>query len=107
MLKDELKTLLGTEFTFYLKAQGFHWNVEGPDFPQYHAFLGELYQEVYDSIDKIAELIRQLDSYAPGSLARMQELSAIPEQSQIPRRPSGTAQRSRDGRPCDSFAGVE
>lgn len=85
MLKDELKTVLGTTFVFYVKAAGFHWNIEGPDFPQYHSFLGDLYTEVYGSIDKMAEIIRQLDSYAPGALSRYSELSAIEEQTQIPR----------------------
>lgn len=85
MLKDDLKTVLGTSFVFYVKAAGFHWNVEGPNFPQYHQFLGDIYQEVYDSLDKMAEIIRQLDSYAPGSLTRYLELSAIQEQTQIPR----------------------
>ena len=56
MLADSLKTLLATEYAFSIKAQLFHWNVEGPDFAQLHEFFGELYQEVYDgSIDKTAE----------------------------------------------------
>lgn len=85
MLKDDLKTVFGTSFVFYVKAAGFHWNVEGPNFPQYHEFLGGIYQEVYGSLDQLAEIIRQLDSYAPGSLSRFLELSAIQEQPQIPR----------------------
>lgn len=85
MLKDELKIVLGSSFVFYVKSAGFHWNVEGANFPQYHEFLGNLYAEVYGSIDRMAEVIRQLDSYAPGSLTRFQELSVIQEQDQIPR----------------------
>jgi starvation-inducible DNA-binding protein len=86
MLADALKTLLATSYAFVIKAQNFHWNVEGPDFPQYHKFLGKLYEEVYDNaIDKTAELIRQLDSYTPGSIARFAELSQIPDQTKIPR----------------------
>lgn len=96
MLKDDLKTVLGTTFAFYVKAAGFHWNVEGPDFPQYHSFLGDLYQEVYGSIDKMAEIIRQLDSYAPGALSRYIELSAIQEQTQIPRAELMIAELERD-----------
>ena len=84
-LKDHMKQVLGTTFAFYIKAAGFHWNVEGPDFPQYHKFFGKIYEEVYGSIDKMAEIIRQLDSYAPGSMTRYAELSAIHEQSLIPR----------------------
>ena len=66
MLADDLKTLLATEYAFVIKAQNFHWNVEGPDFAQYHQFFGELYNEVYENtIDQTAEYIRTLDVYAP------------------------------------------
>lgn len=85
MLADNLKTLLGSTFVLYTKTHGFHWNIEGSDFPQYHKFLQEMYEEIYESIDTIAEYIRSLDSYSPGSLARMLELSIIEEQYKIPR----------------------
>jgi starvation-inducible DNA-binding protein len=84
MLKDTLKQTLADAFTFYLKAQFYHWNVEGPDFVQYHDFLGELYEDVQGSVDTIAELIRTLDEYAPGTLRRMQELTSITESDVIP-----------------------
>lgn len=85
MLKDSLKTLLGSTFVFYVKIHGFHFNVEGPDFPQYHKFFGDFYDDVYGSVDTIGEHIRTLDSYTPGSLARYLQLSVIQEQTQIPR----------------------
>jgi len=85
MLADKLKTLLGSSFVLYTKTHGFHWNIEGPDFPQYHEFLNTMYGEVYETIDTIAEHIRALDTYAPGSVARMLELSIIEEQYKIPR----------------------
>lgn len=85
MLVDELKVLLASTFSFYLKSHNFHWNVEGSDFVQYHEFLGDLYQDVFESVDKIAEYIRTLDSYTPGSLVRFHELSIIQDQTKIPR----------------------
>lgn len=86
MLSDDLKTLLATEYAFVIKAQLFHWNVEGPDFAQLHEFFGEIYQEVYDNaIDRTAEYIRTLDDYTPGSFERFQELSEIQGQTKIPR----------------------
>lgn len=84
MLEDELKRTLGTVFAFYLKAHNYHWNVEGPDFSQYHDLFGGIYEEVYGSVDAIAELIRTLDSYVPGSLTRFKELSSITEDDIIP-----------------------
>jgi starvation-inducible DNA-binding protein len=85
MLSDDLKTLLASNFAYYLKAQMFHWNVEGPDFGQLHEFFAEIYGDAYSAVDKIAEYIRTLDDYAPGSLERFNELSQIPGQTKIPR----------------------
>ena len=86
MLADTLKTLLATAYALSIKAQNFHWNVEGQDFPQYHDFFGNFYEEVYNNtIDRTAELIRQLDSYTPGSILRYAELSQIQDQTKIPR----------------------
>jgi len=77
MLVDNVKVLLASSFSLYLKAANFHWNVEGPNFPQYHGFLGDFYADVYSTIDTLAEYIRALDSYAPGSFTRFQELTLI------------------------------
>lgn len=86
MLANTLKTLLASAYVLSIKAQNFHWNIEGKDFPQYHEFFGNFYEEVYDNtIDKLAEIIRQIDSYAPASLHRFAELSLIQDQTKIPR----------------------
>ena len=86
MLADDLKTLLATSYAFVIKAQNFHWNVEGSDFSQYHQFFQGIYDEVYgNAIDQTAEYIRTLDVYAPGSFERFSELSVITGQIKIPR----------------------
>jgi len=85
MLVDNLKVLLASINALSIKAQNFHWNVEGDNFPQYHEFFGNFYEEVYSAVDKVAEYIRTLDSYAPGSLSRYAELSVIQDQTKIPR----------------------
>lgn len=85
MLVDNLKVLLGSTYVLYTKVHGFHFNIEGSNFPQYHKFLNEFYDDVYETIDVIGEYIRTLDSYAPGCLSRMLELSIIQEQEKIPK----------------------
>ena len=80
---ESLKILLANNFALYLKAQYFHWNVEGPDFAQYHSFFGDFYEDVYSSIDHFAEEIRALNAYAPGSFERYQELSQINGEDRI------------------------
>jgi starvation-inducible DNA-binding protein len=83
-LIEDLKKLFASNYAFYLKAQYYHWNIEGPDFPQYHEFFGNLYEEVGGSIDPMAEHIRAVDAYAPGSFARFVALSGIEGDDTIP-----------------------
>ena len=83
-LIQQMKVILGTNFGLYFKSHSFHWNVEGPDFTQYHGFLGDFYDGVFDNTDTIAEKIRMLGAYAPTNLSRMLELSDIQETETIP-----------------------
>jgi starvation-inducible DNA-binding protein len=85
MLSDNLKVLLASTQAFAIKTQNFHWNVEGSKFPEYHKFFNKLYEDVSGTIDPIAEYIRILGSYTPGSLTRYAELSIIQDQTKIPR----------------------
>ena len=84
MLVDQLKIVQADAFTFYLKAHFYHWNIEGPNFPQYHKFLNKLYNDVWQSVDTFAELIRTLNVYAPGTLSRFKSLTTIEESDSIP-----------------------
>jgi len=83
-LISQIKKLQANVFALYLKTHYFHWNVEGPHFVSMHKFFGDLYEEIFDSIDPIAEQIRVLKAYAPGSLTRYLELSDIDEIDTIP-----------------------
>ena len=83
-LIQQLKVILATNFCLYLKTHNYHWNIEGKDFPQYHLFLDGLYNSIWAQTDDIAEHLRRLDSYAPGSLSRFQELSDIQDATTIP-----------------------
>lgn len=85
MLHQSLKVLLASTQSFAIKSQNFHWNIEGSDFPQYHEFFNQVYQDTNATIDVIAEYIRILGHYTPGSLQRYSELSVIQDQTKIPR----------------------
>lgn len=79
-----MKVVQASVFALYLKAHNYHWNVEGPDFAQYHSFLDGLYNELWTSVDAIAEHIRTTRVYVPGSLARFKELSVVEDEVNIP-----------------------
>jgi starvation-inducible DNA-binding protein len=83
-LIEQMKVSLASTFAFYLKAHNFHWNVEGVNFPQFHSFFEGIYTDAWGAVDGIAEHLRTLDSYAPGSLSRFSELSLIKDEVNIP-----------------------
>ena len=83
-LIEQMKVALASTFAFYLKAHNFHWNVEGPNFPQYHSFFETIYSDAWGAVDGIAEHLRTLKSYAPGSFARYTELSIIKDEVNVP-----------------------
>jgi starvation-inducible DNA-binding protein len=82
-LVQSMKKALADTFAFYLKAHGFHWNVEGRTFCQDHQMFSNIYEEVYGSIDQFAEEIRAMDAYAPASFVRFSELTSIEDEVKI------------------------
>lgn len=82
-LLEKLKVLHATNFSFYLKLHFFHWNVTGPNFPQYHEFFEELYTDVWGAVDDIAEHIRAVKGFAPGSLSRFTDMTVIKDQLDV------------------------
>lgn len=74
-----LKTLLADNVALKFKAHGYHWNVEGDDFPQFHEFFGDIYQDYDAATDTYAEWIRILRQYAPYRLTDFFDMSTVPE----------------------------
>lgn len=63
-----LRDLMADLYGLYFQAHTAHWNVEGPFFGPLHTFFGTIYEEVFASIDLVAEGIRFQQVYAPMSL---------------------------------------
>ena len=82
-LQRALKIAFASEYSFALKAQNFHWNVEGPLFPQLHMLFSTIYEEVYGSIDDFAENIRKIKAYTPASFSRFSVLSGVEDETEI------------------------
>lgn len=82
-LINKMNVFLANSYAFYLKAHFYHWNVLGSDFPMYHTFLGDLYDEVYGSIDTTAEHIRQLDGIPQNSPSMLKQNSELTEATAV------------------------
>ncbi|KCZ85516.1 DNA protection protein [Hyphomonas adhaerens MHS-3] len=81
---DALKKLLGETYALYAKTHGYHWNVTGPRFQALHTMFETQYNDLWASLDEIAERIRALGHFAPGSPGEMMDLATIKPDNGIP-----------------------
>ena len=82
-----LSRLLADTYLLYLKTHNFHWNVEGPMFQTLHTLFMAQYTEAWNAIDPIAERIRALGHYAPGTYKQYLKLASIRETDGVPKAP--------------------
>lgn len=75
----ELSKLLADEYVLYTKTRNAHWNVEGPDFHSMHLFFESQYEQLDEIMDSVAERIRTIGHYAPGTLKAFSELTHLSE----------------------------
>ena len=80
-----LSHLLADTYTLYLKTHYFHWNVTGPMFNTLHLMFEAQYTELALAVDLVAERIRALDVYAPGTYRDFAKLSSIKESESVPK----------------------
>ncbi len=80
-----LSRLLADTYVLYLKTHSFHWNVEGPMFQTLHQMFMDQYTEAWNAIDPIAERIRALGHYAPGSYKQYVKLASVKEADGVPK----------------------
>lgn len=83
-LVECMKRLFATNYQYYVKAHGFHVNVVGPDFVQYHQLFSEVYEFADDATDSIGEHLRVMEAIAPFSLSRIMELGSIEDGKERP-----------------------
>ncbi len=82
---EGLAHLLADTYSLYLKTHSFHWNVEGPMFQTLHVMFMQQYTEMWNALDVIAERIRSLGHYAPGTYAELVSLSSIQDSKSVPK----------------------
>jgi starvation-inducible DNA-binding protein len=81
---EGLSKLLADTYTLYLTTHNFHWNVTGPMFNTLHVMFMAQYTELWNAVDPIAERIRSLGHFAPGSYEQFSKLSSL---SDVPASP--------------------
>lgn len=84
-ITNGLSALLADSYMLYIKTHNFHWNVEGPMFNTLHVMFMDQYTELWNSLDLVAERIRSLGEYAPGSYRQFAKLTSIVESDKVPK----------------------
>lgn len=79
-----LSRVLADTYTLYLKTHNYHWNVTGPLFNTLHLMFETQYNELWAAVDLIAERIRSLGEFAPGSYHDFGKLTSISEAEGVP-----------------------
>jgi starvation-inducible DNA-binding protein len=78
-ISKALSQVLADTYVLYLKTHAYHWNVTGPLFASLHTMFETQYNELHYAADAIAERIRALGRFAPGSYAAFTRLASIKE----------------------------
>lgn len=81
---EALKRLLGETYALYMKTHGYHWNVTGPRFTSLHELFMTQYTELWAALDELAERVRSLGHFAPGSSSEMMKDATIPADTNVP-----------------------
>lgn len=85
VIAEGVSRLLADTYSLYLKTHYFHWNVTGPMFNTLHLMFEGQYNELALAVDLVAERIRSLDVYAPGTYSQFAKLSSIKEPVGVPK----------------------
>ena len=74
-----IKQLLADTVALKFKAHGYHWNVEGDDFSQFHDFFSDIYEDYESAVDTLAEWLRKLGYTAPSDLLSFYNTTTVTE----------------------------
>ena len=81
---EALRKVLGETYALYFKTHGYHWNVTGPRFKSLHELFMQQYTELWQALDELAERIRALGEFAPGSSDEIASYATIKPDNGVP-----------------------
>lgn len=82
-LITKLNQLLANYQIFYMNVRGFHWNVTGPQFFVLHEKFEELYTDLLEKVDAIAERVLTLGGKPDHAFSTYIQNSIIKETTNI------------------------
>lgn len=74
--------LIADAFALYLKTKNFHWHLTGPNFRDFHLMLDEQADQIFASIDPLAERIRKLGGSTLKSISHISKLQSLEDNNE-------------------------
>jgi starvation-inducible DNA-binding protein len=72
-----LNALAADMFALYVKTKNFHWHISGPHFRDYHLLLDEQGDQIFATIDPIAERVRKVGGTTLRSVGHIGRLQRV------------------------------
>jgi len=76
-ISEQLNAILATTFALYLKTKNFHWHVSGPHFRDYHLLFDEQADQIFATIDDLAERVRKLGARTVHSIGEIAKRKTV------------------------------
>ena len=76
-IAQAINPLVADAFALYVKTKNFHWHMSGPHFRDYHLLLDEQAEQIFATIDPLAERVRKLSHetlHSIGQISKMQRV---------------------------------
>ena len=72
-----LNPVVADAFALYIKTKNFHWHMSGRHFRDYHLLLDEQSDQIFGSIDDLAERVRKIGGTTLHSIGEIAKLTQI------------------------------
>lgn len=76
---EQLNQLVADLSVAYVKLHNLHWNVTGQQFKAIHEFVEDVYEDLDEQYDDVAERVKMLGEFPPASQKRYLEMTKIEE----------------------------
>jgi starvation-inducible DNA-binding protein len=82
-LAELLNDLLANYSVFYQNTRGYHWNITGDKFFELHLKFEELYNDLFEKIDEVAERVLTLGHNPDHKFTEYMKISEIKESKEV------------------------
>src|SRR5579859_3127758 len=74
---NTVNPLIADSFALYVKYKNFHWHLSGSHFRDYHLLFDEQADQIFASIDLMAERVRRIGGTTIRSISHISQLQTI------------------------------